>query len=633
VTTAPASGRTVTTVEEIPPLGRRRTALALLVALAVGYLGLTVAAGWPAAEAFSLAAFVVAGLELALLRRAAAVEWALARVAAGPELRSLLRGLLLLLLAARATGAAVQVTTAAAVVLLTACHLLRRGLAQVVGHLRTPPVLSRNLPLGAVRLPAAPPGWTTGPRGLLPLVDLPGVVGVGLAAAGAGPAIAYAGLVVTVAVAAVPVSLLAGHALALRRGRIRERLPAEITRRLADLAPEVILYFAGSTTSAYQLEMWLAPVERLGRPAAVLIRDRDVLDSLPATSLPVLCVPHSSTVMALDLPSARVALYVANAAGNIHLLRRRGVWSVFIGHGDSDKGASSSPFSRVYDEIWVAGPAGRDRYLQAGIGVTTERIVEVGRPQLPAAPPSRRHRAVVGTTVLYAPTWEGWGDEEHHTSLGSLGPKLVSALLARADVRVLYRPHPLTGTRDAAVRRAHDSVVALLRAAGGVGLIASGRSAASRSGPDYWAAAPAAHRILTPPAPDLQSCFTEADALVADVSSVTTDFLATDRPYAVVDAGGLGPVEFCGRYPSAAGGVVIGPDLRGLDVLLRAARGEDPTAAARHATRDYLLGPADAAATFRAAVDRLVATPPPHASRSTGSPGSAGSARSRLPSA
>jgi hypothetical protein len=30
---------------------------------------------------------------------------------------------------------------------------------------------------------------------------------------------------------------------------------------------------------------------------------------------------------------------------------------VFIGHGDSDKQASFNPFSRVYDEVWVAGAA------------------------------------------------------------------------------------------------------------------------------------------------------------------------------------------------------------------------------------------------------------------------------------
>src|SRR5206468_9182899 len=66
------------------------------------------------------------------------------------------------------------------------------------------------------------------------------------------------------------------------------------------------------------------------------------------------------------------------------------------------------------------------------------------------------------------PTWEGWGDDPHHTSLPHVGARLVESLL-QAGVRVVYRPHPLTGVRNVAVRRADEAVTALLRAAGGVG--------------------------------------------------------------------------------------------------------------------------------------------------------------------
>ena len=103
---------------------------------------------------------------------------------------------------------------------------------------------------------------------------------------------------------------------------------------------------------------------------------------------------------------------------------------VFIGHGDSDKLASVNPFSKVYDEVWVAGRAGRDRYAIADVGVRDEDIVEVGRPQLaPIQSGRRRPRGPHVPTVLYAPTWEGWDDDPGNTSLLLAGENIVKQLL------------------------------------------------------------------------------------------------------------------------------------------------------------------------------------------------------------
>ena len=105
--------------------------------------------------------------------------------------------------------------------------------------------------------------------------------------------------------------------------------------------------------------------------------------------------------MNFPLPSARVALFPANTAKNLHMLRVPDIGHVFIGHGDSDKAASFNPYTKVYDEVWVAGRAGRDRYLRAQVGVRDEDIVEVGPAAAHRDPPGRRppggphvHRAV-----------------------------------------------------------------------------------------------------------------------------------------------------------------------------------------------------------------------------------------------
>ncbi len=122
---------------------------------------------------------------------------------------------------------------------------------------------------------------------------------------------------------------------------------------------------------------------------------------------------------------------------------------VFIGHGDSDKVASINPFCKVYDEVWVAGPAGRERFARAMIGVDDQDMFEVGRPQL--APIERGQRKTdEPITVLYAPTWEGWTEDPLNTSLMTMGRALVAAILDHPDdVRLIYKPHPLTGRRSA----------------------------------------------------------------------------------------------------------------------------------------------------------------------------------------
>ncbi len=621
---APTVGRTVTTVERVPAFGTRTALLARLGALAAGYLLLLLAALLPARWLLLVVASGLAALETSLARSAPGCAWLLDTGGAGPEMRLAVRALALTAFAARAPETPDPRRVAAVLTAVIGLAVARRGLRRAVGYLGEPPLTSRGLDLRCPPLPPAPPGWARH-AWLAGVTDLP--IALGLTLAGDSDLVADTTTGLSLALAAAPMLVMAAAAAGLYRRHARTQVSDAVRHGVTELAPEIVLYFAGTEASRYQLEMWLEPVERLRRPAVVLVRDRDVLAALAATHLPVVCIPHNSTVMALPVPSLSLALYVSNAAGNIHLLRRRGVWAVFVGHGDSDKGASASPFTRVYDEIWVAGPVGAQRYARAGIGIGPERIVEVGRPQLHALP--ARHRAPgEPVTVLYAPTWEGWGDEAQASSLPRLGPGLVRTLLARPGVVVHYRPHPLTGVRDGAVRRAHEEIVGLLLAAGAPGVESVPSLPTAPEAPwsreehrraerewvaRYWRAGAGRHRLLLAPAPPLPDCFAVADGLLADVSSVVTDFLATDRPLAVADPAGLGAPEFRRRHFAAGGGWVIGPDLDGLAEFCAAAGGgPDPTASGRAATRDGLLGQRSTGdAEFQAAVARLLAVPHP----------------------
>ena len=124
-------------------------------------------------------------------------------------------------------------------------------------------------------------------------------------------------------------------------------------------------------------------------------------------------------------------------------------------HGDSDKGGSATTLSRVFDEIWVSGPAGRDRYRVAQVGVRDDQIREVGRPQLADIARSAGAPATGDApyTVLYAPTREGFFAEWEYSSILTQGDGILRALLAAPGVRVLFKPHPGTGTDDPAFGR------------------------------------------------------------------------------------------------------------------------------------------------------------------------------------
>jgi hypothetical protein len=356
------------------------------------------------------------------------------------------------------------------------------ALAIYVVQRRRLPVVTRNIDLSELRIPDRAPNLLTMNHSWKMLfLDVPALAGGLIADIADDFTWSLAGISLAIAVGVAGCAGIAPYARRNKHLGDKARVLRVVNAQTREYAPQVALYFSGARDAAYQVNMWLEILARLDRPAVIIMRERWLVPLLGRTGLPVVCVDGTVDLMNFSLPSVRVALYPSNTGKNIHMLRNRSMAHVFIGHGDSDKAASSNPYAKVYNQVWVAGQAGRDRYLRAGVGVRDDDIIEVGRPQLAGLSQASEGTAGPLRTVLYAPTWEGWdADDLTQTSLILMGPEIVRALLDDAPpLRVLYKPHPLTGTRDSRAAKAHKKIAAMIAEANQARGSAHGSPAAS----------------------------------------------------------------------------------------------------------------------------------------------------------
>ncbi|MFI7136421.1 hypothetical protein ACIBQ5_01215 [Streptomyces massasporeus] len=625
--------------------------LAAAILMVAGFPALMLAALVPSVPAFAAAAAVTYLADHYLHRKGSYLINRLSKVRAGLSIRFLIRQLLLVLLLARLSLAdnLIYYGAIACFIAFYGLQAPHGALVQLIRNRRRMPVATRNVDLASrIRIPDAPP------RGLLHRsaekmlhLDLFAVAGILLASQVKSALVGFIGIGITVALATLYVLALVPYVRGRKIPPNAEKVLAAVDDWLAEYKPETVLYFSGSKDSAYQVNMWLDTMEKLESKPLIILRERAILNSLAPTTVPVICVPGGVHLMNLDLSTVRVALYAANVGKNIHLLRVPTIKHVFIGHGDSDKLASVNPYSKVYDEVWTAGRAGRDRYAIADVGVRDDDIVEVGRPQL--APIQTWQGVPEGRipTVLYAPTWEGWDGNPGNTSVVLAGENIVKQLVqADPPVRVLYKPHPFTGNVSKEAGAAHRRITALVQQAAaeraintrfiadtaaqaqakaeleriearlaqltGSGGDRGDEAVATRDGlvdvarheevarlraewnDAYWRSFPSwEHRVITGAEPRLYDCFNVSDAMVSDISSVVSDFLASGKPYAVTDSAEVGVEEFKRNNTAVRAAVILSNSASELGELLGAVRAPDADRLAedRKELKQYLLGP------------------------------------------
>ncbi|MDN0200982.1 hypothetical protein [Streptomyces sp. S.PNR 29] len=530
-----------------------------------------------------------------------------------------------------------------------ALHCVIQAASLLVRRTRTLPVVTRNIDASALRLTPAPPALLRRPGPRLLVFGMPATAGLLATAVSDAPRYGALGLALSLGLGLTGLGALLLRLLPGRRPAGEQEVLDWFDAWLAAYRPTVGLYFSGGASSAYQANMWLEPLAQLdGRPVIVL-RERFMVQKIAATDIPIICLPKVSTLMRLEHSTLQVLIHPSNSGKTSQVLRIPTIKHTFVNHGESDKLSSCNPYAKAYDEVWVAGPAARERYALAEVGVEDKDVVEIGRPQLDSVRPYAGPPTGPYATVLYAPTWEGWDGNPGNTSVIAAGENLVRALLADPGVRLLYKPHPLTGSVDPRAGAADLRIRELIRAANRERTgprpdpsaaaelavrtreldrltIADFRAGADQvermllqSTPEpgraeavarateaweeaYWASLPEwEHQVVTDARPALYACFNKADLLISDVSSVISDFLASEKPYAVANTSGLPEPAFRAAFPTVAAATVLSPDAAGVPALLDAVRHpeKDDLAEARAELKLRLLGPAEPPSTVR----------------------------------
>ncbi|MGP5319062.1 CDP-glycerol glycerophosphotransferase family protein [Arthrobacter rhombi] len=359
----------------------------------------------------------------------------------------------------------------------------------------------------------------------------------------------------------------------LERGVRSAKLETSLPDVLESISPEFVVYFGAKTGIDYQLGMWLEYFEEMNKPFIIVTRNIVMMREIwPRTTAPVI---YRKTLRSLEdviTPSLKVAFYVNNAGNNSHFIERRDLKHVWLNHGDSEKPACYNPVHNIYDFIFSAGQAGVDRYARQGVTIPHEKFRIVGRPQVrEVLRPGSYQNAQGSKTVLYAPTWRGPYKDTEVYSLRH-GEEIVSALLQRGCT-VIFRAHVLNYQFPDDVKRI-NRISRLLR-----------KNAAKTGRAHKWGRKAETRMSIV-------DCFNSSDAMISDVSAVVSDYLQSEKPFAVV-AMKKSPTELEVELPASAAGYLLREDQSNLQLVLDELLGADSKSVLRTEMRNYYLGEFD----------------------------------------
>ncbi len=324
---------------------------------------------------------------------------------------------------------------------------------------------------------------------------------------------------------------------------------------------ELIVHSSGPPDAAYQVNQWLPVLEQLPFNTAIVVRDGPLARAIEKTTLPIIIAEQSESVAQIVDAGVRTILYPANGMKNAHVLRHTDCTHVFINHGESDKVVNQSKFLMAYDRLFVGGQLAKDRLIDAGLPIRDDQVVFVGRPQAEMALSKRSGDGPL-KTVLYAPTWEGFTEVANFGSVRDMGFDILNSLASRPGLDVVFKPHPMTGSRCAKTKAELKKINALC-AQRGITVLTSRDS--------------------------IHAAMNQSDLMITDVSSVLNEYLITDKPVILCDPFQNTPEELGTTYPSSRAAYLL-QNAAALRDLVQSISEHDPMAAQRASVRSYSLG-------------------------------------------
>jgi glycerophosphoryl diester phosphodiesterase len=291
------------------------------------------------------------------------------------------------------------------------------------------------------------------------------------------------------------------------KGASSRRLIAECKERVqATTMPHsrFLLHIGDGPEAAYQVDLWYPYIAAVDPHAIVVVRLKELFEHLCINQPTVTALYIESGIDAewliLNCPHLAGILYTANTGNSVAFLRHNHLRHVFLGHGDSEKAASCYKFFRAYDELWAAGRAHIQRFRHAGFRHDSLQFRIVGRPTL--RPLMRTALCGSSSRFLYLPTWEGIHAEQEYTSL-YFGAELLATALRHTSLNAVVKLHPWTGKRLKELKSVFHNITD-----------ADQRNRIKVIDPNTMAS-------------DLML---DSSFLVADISSVVSDYLACGRP-------------------------------------------------------------------------------------------------------
>ncbi|MCX6426364.1 MAG: hypothetical protein NTV47_06500, partial [Actinobacteria bacterium] len=149
---------------------------------------------------------------------------------------------------------------------------------------------------------------------------------------------------------------------------------------------QVAYFFADAPSRIYQITQWLPVIEKSMENLKPVIITRNMATTEELKKLTNVQIIHAKTfdllMSLLELSKFKAIIYVNNSYQNFQTLSYQAAVHIHVNHGESDKISMVSNQAKAYDQVFVAGPAAKDRYVKAVAWIDQKKLITIGRPQL-----------------------------------------------------------------------------------------------------------------------------------------------------------------------------------------------------------------------------------------------------------